>query len=201
MKSSAGLIIFLLAIASGAWADHIPYTIGIPPNNTLFLSLSTEKDWLDWVNYVGDAWMSPYLTIQYLTESEHGVSSRRWKKFSSNFHIVLTQLWDEFKKSYPEPDALENANDVLSRLAEMPVNFELKSTVPLGIFQESSTHYSSLWRSSGSVEMDGETIHNTQYQTSSAVFLNGRIIILFAYMTRENESDAALELIEVQKKQ
>lgn len=220
MMKTISLILLMVALASVALAGHVPITIGeveilypVPdgfvevvthdkdladafatgtqPSNTMVGGFLTEKDWAEWVDYTIEdvaSHFSPYFILHYLTESEHGVSAQRWNRFKFNVQTILTTMWDDFAQVYL--GVLEEAQDAFSRLYDFPASFEVHSLVPLGITNESDTYLSCLWISSGQAELNGEVYPITQFQTSSMVFLKDRIIIMFAYMTKEKESDA-----------
>lgn len=209
----------LLTFVSAAWADHIPRSvggveilfpvpsgfveatahdeemadalrIGLAPGNTFLGGFVTEKDWIDWVNYTAEENMSPYMILQYQSSSQKGVSPRRWKKFKSNVRTVYDNMWEEFSKKYLNSGVIEDAGDALSQVTKLSAEMKIESMVPLETYKDTNTVMSTLWFVSATNIIDGKKYPNTQFQTSSAIYLKDRIIIVFVYMTKKKESDA-----------
>ena len=85
--------------------------------------------------------------------------------------------------------ALADASRKIGEKYDVAIETNIGEVIPLGSFDESDKHLSTVWLADTSYEINGEITKSKQVQVSTAIFAGARVFVLFTYGEYGNASD------------
>ena len=155
---------------------------------TCFLTPEDFKE----IRSTGGRDLSPYFILQVMTVSRNGgISQAQFDAFATTLETKFGDQFEEFWQSRKaDIDAnLDRAEGSLSEFLGSEVELEIGQPAPLETTRVSDTEVMSVWMSKMSGTVEGQTIVSRQVQTSTALLVKGRVIVLFGYQRYKDAAD------------
>ncbi|MCP3981152.1 MAG: hypothetical protein GY716_17780 [bacterium] len=163
-----------------------------PHSNELISCFFTSEDF-DELRTTGGPKLSPYFLLQVMTASKGGgISQAHFDAFATQletmFGAQFEKFWQENKKAIGEQ--IERAEVEGAAFIGADVELEVGQMAPIETTRVAENQVTSVWMTQGGGTAAGVTISIKQVQTSTALLIDGRVIVLFAYQRYEKPSDA-----------
>jgi len=120
-----------------------------------------------------------------------GVPHDQFAQFVSSLEQQFGAQFDTFWKSMEgQIEAGEESSAAApTRHLGKDVQVRLGQRAPIETSRESEDLCISVWMTDATFDIGGKSVTSLQVQTSAALYVNGRLLVIFGYRTYENESD------------
>jgi len=163
----------------------------IPASKEMITCFLTPIDYKAFKS-TGGGRISTFFILQIMTATrDGGVSQEQFDAFVSSLEVQFGDQFEAFWESHKaELDAsLDRARAAAGELVGREVKLELGQHAPIETIRASARLFLTVWLSRTRGQVAGKEVDSSQVQTSAALLVRGRVLVLFGNRRYEDGAD------------